>query len=124
MMVLFSIRDYLCLQKKDPENEKKAQCLHTLLAQISGVKKHAFHKVSCEKFGKVLTWFGPGIDDPKAQHKNFLERIGHIAKQPWFFGNIDNAELLLHETKGKPTFMIRLSTEPGYFTIQTKKNEN
>jgi len=96
--------------------------LHLLLAQISGQKKHAFHRVSCDTFGRVLTWFGPGVDpDPKAQFKNFVERIAYIARQPWFFGLIDNAELLLHDLPQKPVYMIRLSNDPGYFTIQTKK---
>jgi len=74
------------------------------------------------KIGKVLIWFGPGVDNqPKAKHKNFMERIAYIARQPWFFGLIDNADLLLHDLPTKPVYMIRLSNDPGYFTIHTKK---
>jgi len=112
----------LSMSRKDEENKKKMHCLKLLIAQISGQKLSAFTRVSCEVFGKVLAWFGPGIDhDPKSVHKNFLERIAHIASQSWFFGLIDNADLLLHDTPEKPVYMIRLSNEPGYFTIHTKK---
>jgi len=112
----------LSMTRKNPENQKKAKALHLLLAQISGQKNFAFHRVTCENFGKVLTWFGPGVDTtPTAQHPNFLERISYIARQPWFFGFIDNADLLIHDTDNKTRYIIRLSNEPGYFTIQTKK---
>jgi len=112
----------LAASRKNPFNEKKAKCLHLLLAQISGQKNFAFHRVSCDAFGKTLAWFGPGVDkDPNAQHKNFLDRIAYIAQQPWFFGLIDNADLLLHDLPNKPVYMIRLSNDPGYFTIHTKK---
>jgi serine/threonine protein kinase len=111
----------LSMSKKDPDNSKKALCLKLLLAQISGQKNSTFSRVTCENFGKVLAWFGPGIDnDPKAQHKNFLERVAYIARQPWFFGSIDKPDLLLHDGN-KPVYMIRLSNEPGYFTIHTTK---
>jgi len=110
------------MSRKDPENEKKAKCLHLLCAQISGQRPSNFAKVSCENFGKVLTWFGPGVDTKpgKGKHKNFLERVAHIASQPWFFGLIDNADLLLHDGQ-RPVYMIRLSNDPGFFTIHTKK---
>jgi serine/threonine protein kinase len=112
----------LAMSRKDPHNEKKSKSLHLLLAQISGQKNFAFQRVSCDAFGKTLAWFGPGVDkDPKAQHKHFLDRIAYIAQQPWFFGLIDNADLLLHDLPNKPVYMIRLSNDPGYFTIHTKK---
>jgi serine/threonine protein kinase len=111
----------LSMTRKDPENEKKAKCLRLLLAQISGQRPATFQKVTCENFGKVLIWFGPGVDNqPKSKHKNFMERIAYIARQPWFFGLIDNADLLLHDLPTKPVYMIRLSNDPG---LQTRKGE-
>jgi len=44
--------------------------------------------------------------------------MAHLCRQPWFFGLIFNPERILHDGD-KPVFMLRLSTEPGYFTIQT-----
>jgi len=109
----------LAMSRKNPENVKIAECLHLILSQIAGQRKSSFNKVSCENFGKVLAWFGPGVDpDPKAQFHNFLQRMAHICRQPWFFGLIANPERILHNGD-KPVFMIRLSTDPGYFTIQT-----
>lgn len=107
--------------KTNPENKKKSECFRLLLAQISGQARSVFNRVYCENFGKVLAWFGPGVDnDPKAVHKNFLERMAYICRQPWFFGLPENPERLLHDGP-KPVYMIRLSNDPGYFTIHTTK---
>jgi len=110
----------LAMSRKNPENTKIADCFHLLMSQIAGQRKSAFNRVSCENFGKIFLWFGPGVEpDPsKSRFPNFLERMAHLCRQPWFFGLIFNPERILHDGD-KPVFMLRLSTEPGYFTIQT-----
>jgi serine/threonine protein kinase len=110
----------LGMTRKDYENRKTAEALRLLLAQISGKTKSTFGRVSCENFGKILSWFGPG-EDNESKQKNFLERMAHISRQPWFFGLIVDADRILFNEGDKPVFLVRLSTEPGYFTIQTTK---
>jgi len=110
----------LAVNKKDPQSEKVAKCVKILLAQISGVQKSLFHRVSCENFGKLLQWFGPGIELIDGTHKTFLERVLYLCSQPFFHGYLANPDTLL---QGDPRlFLVRLSpTNPGTFTIQTLK---
>jgi len=109
----------LAMSRKNPENRKIAECLQLLMSQIAGQRRSTFSRITCENFGKILVWFGPGVEtDPKSAYTNFLERVGHICRQPWFFGLIYNPERILHDVE-RPVFMLRLSNDPGYFTIQT-----
>jgi len=110
----------LAVNKADHQFTKIGQCVKILLAQISGVAKSRFTRVSCENFGKLLEWFGPGIElDPNGTHRTFLERVYYICSQPWFHGYISNPDVLL---QGDPRlFLVRLSVVPGTFTIQTLK---
>jgi len=109
----------LAMSRKNPENAKIADCLQLLLSQIAGQRKSEFTRVSCDNFGKLLAWFGPGIEiDGKSHFKNFLERMAYICRQPWFWGLLSNPEQILHDGE-KKVFLVRLSNDPGYFTIQT-----
>eukprot|EP01124_Arcella_intermedia_P021174 TRINITY_DN2913_c0_g2_i1.p1 TRINITY_DN2913_c0_g2~~TRINITY_DN2913_c0_g2_i1.p1 ORF type:complete len:230 (+),score=48.58 TRINITY_DN2913_c0_g2_i1:1-690(+) len=98
-----------------PENDTQGiECLHLLMAHISGVNQPTLKTIKCEDFGKLLSWFGPGID---GKGKTFLDRVVSICKQPWFFGNLTNPESIVSGSGGR-VFLIRLST-PGYFTVQS-----
>jgi len=101
---------------KDGHSDQLIDCLKLLLAHISGVKRSNFTAVTCENFGKLLTWFGPGIEE-KPTRKTFLDRMAEICKQPWFHGNPDNPDALV---KGnKQSFLVKLSAQsPGFFTVQ------
>jgi len=110
----------LAINKSDPLYEKISKCVKILLAQISGVTKSRFSRVSCETFGKFLQWFGPGIElTSNGTHKTFLERVYYLCSQPFFHGFISNPDVLL---QGDPRlFLVRGSGSPGTFTIQTLK---
>jgi len=112
----------LSLSKKNADTKKQIECLRVLLAQISGISKSNFEKVSCQNFGKFLSWFGPGQETVNKEQRNFLSRMSHICSQPWFHGMINNPDAIL---SGKPKeFMVRLSNEAGYFTIQTSTRKS
>eukprot|EP01124_Arcella_intermedia_P021173 TRINITY_DN2913_c0_g1_i3.p1 TRINITY_DN2913_c0_g1~~TRINITY_DN2913_c0_g1_i3.p1 ORF type:complete len:522 (+),score=121.48 TRINITY_DN2913_c0_g1_i3:19-1584(+) len=99
-----------------PENDTQGiECLKLLMAHISGVNQATLKTIKCEDFGKLLTWFGPGIDENSK--RTFLDRVVAICKQPWFFGNLANPEGLVAGSGGR-LFLIRLSN-PGYFTVQS-----
>jgi len=103
--------------KKNPETEKDKECLKLLLAQISGIKKLYFDHVTCDNFGKLLAWFGPGLEYKSNETTNFMHRMRKICSEPWFHGNIDNADAIIN---GKSDhFLVRLSTQAGCYTIQT-----
>jgi len=109
----------LALGTKEPEAKQQKECLKLLLAHISGVKgDNKDYNVTCENFGKLLAWFGPGIEE-RPDLRTFLDRIVEICKQPWFHGNPENPDTLVKNAKPK-SFMIRLSAQvPGSFTVQT-----
>jgi len=103
--------------EKNPETEKDKECLKLLLAQISGIKKLYFDHVTCDNFGKLLAWFGPGLEYKSNETTNFMHRMRKICSEPWFHGNIDNADAIIN---GKSDhFLVRLSTQAGCYTIQT-----
>jgi len=89
-----------------------------LLAQISGIKN--LQHVTCENFGKVLAWFGPGVEVRGSEKVTFLNRMRKICSEAWFHGNIDTESAFgLINGKSIDHFLVRLSTQPGCFTIQT-----
>jgi len=95
------------------------ESLRIILAQITGSSKATFTSVSMENFGKLLEWFGPGIDSLNEERRTFLDRVGETCMQPWFHGQIENAETVLGNNH-KNAFMIRLSSIPGTFTFQSQ----
>jgi len=103
------------------ERDQTKECLKLVLAHISGVILTNFTHVTCENFGKLLAWFGPGIEE-KPDRKTFLDRMDDICKQPWFYGNPSNPEALV--VGQQHSFIIRLSPPaPGSFTVQTGKTK-
>jgi len=109
----------LALNRKDERVKNNIKCLKILLAQISGVNKLNFEYVTCESFGKLLSWFGPGVEVDGDKISTFMDRIWAICSKAWFHGKIDNAEAILHEKIG--SYLVRLSTQAGCFTIQTSQ---
>jgi len=104
--------------KNDPHIEKITRCIKILLAQISGISKSNFDVVSCESFGKLLKWFGPGIEQQGDGEKTtFLERVHFICSRLFFHGFLANSNTLLQGSHRQ--FLLRLSPIPGSFTIQT-----
>jgi len=98
------------------------ECLRIVVAQISGNSKAIFNSITMENFGKLLEWFGPGIDSNEEIRRHFLDRVGEICQQKWFHGQIDNADAVLGNNQ-KNAFMIRLSSIPGSFTFQSQSGK-
>jgi len=94
---------------------KYLECLRIVVAQISGINKNNFNAITMENFGKLLEWFGPGVD----KGKNFVDRVGEMCHEKWFHGQIDNAHAVQLLSNPK-AFLIRFSTNPGSFTFQSQ----
>eukprot|EP01120_Amphizonella_sp_Union-15-10_P007506 TRINITY_DN2538_c0_g1_i1.p1 TRINITY_DN2538_c0_g1~~TRINITY_DN2538_c0_g1_i1.p1 ORF type:complete len:499 (-),score=110.21 TRINITY_DN2538_c0_g1_i1:204-1700(-) len=92
------------------------KCLKTIVTH--NTQQTQEEVVSLEKFGKILTWFGPIFDPRDSTEQTFLDRVRNVMSQPWFHGDVDtsSAQALL---AGKPggTFLVRFSSMDGWFTI-------
>ncbi|KAL6072003.1 Dual specificity protein kinase [Balamuthia mandrillaris] len=94
----------------------KLRGLKALLVQLDSTKQNSV--VSVERFGKILEWFGPLLED---NLDTFLDRIHLVLTQPWFHGAIETAEAerrLSDQPQG--TFLVRFSNNPdhpGAYTI-------
>lgn len=98
--------------------------LHTIITQKEE-NSHASQPplvVTLERFGHVLSWFGPlevrsGAIESSAT--TFLDRILETLSQPWFHGDIERVPCeaaLKDQTPG--TYLVRVSTTvAGAFTI-------
>lgn len=107
----------------DPKNEElNFKCLKAVLAeedQPRAVTEIGTDDalVSMERFGKVLSWFGPLVD----LHYGviILDKIRIILSKKWFHGNIttQDAEICLL-SKGPGAYLVRFSTSaPGMYTL-------
>jgi serine/threonine protein kinase len=96
-----------------PPDDVRVKCLHALLVekqQESGTKMREEH-VTLDGFGRLLAWFGP-------YELALFDRLKTILLQPWFHGHIESgdAESKL-STQPKGSYLVRLSSVPGCFTI-------
>jgi serine/threonine protein kinase len=75
--------------------------------------------VNLERFGKVLSWFGPLEPRESASSFTILERVADALKQPWFHGDIARVRCEKSLSKKEPgTYLVRVSTTvDGAFTI-------
>jgi len=79
-------------------------------------------KVTQESFGKLLAWFGPFKDNNG--NETFLHRMLAACCNPWFHGNLpyQTAYHLLFFQPSEKVFLVRYSTIPGKFTVQTRNS--
>jgi len=95
----------------------KLRCLKELLVDTDKAGKAW---VNVEKFGQILTWFGP-LAQRKESDTPFLERIINILENEWFHGDIPTAEAQRRLSGQMPgCYLIRFSTNPshpGCYTI-------
>eukprot|EP01096_Ripella_sp_DP13-Kostka_P009383 TRINITY_DN360_c0_g1_i1.p1 TRINITY_DN360_c0_g1~~TRINITY_DN360_c0_g1_i1.p1 ORF type:complete len:502 (-),score=172.33 TRINITY_DN360_c0_g1_i1:17-1459(-) len=79
--------------------------------------------IPIKSFGRFITYYGPFCVDPALGIKPLIQRVLTIAELPWFHADIttsSEAERRLtnaFNTFGKHTFLVRISSNPGYFTI-------
>lgn len=76
------------------------------------------HTVHLERFGQVLAWFGPFLDEDQV---SFLDRIEDTLAQKWFHGeiSIQDADERLDGAQPR-TYLVRFSSnERGAFTLSS-----
>eukprot|EP01123_Difflugia_compressa_P008793 TRINITY_DN272_c0_g1_i2.p1 TRINITY_DN272_c0_g1~~TRINITY_DN272_c0_g1_i2.p1 ORF type:complete len:528 (-),score=105.30 TRINITY_DN272_c0_g1_i2:120-1703(-) len=101
---------------KDGDPDKRKEYFKLLMAQISGIAVANLTTVTCEDFGKLLAWFGPGIEEKN--QTTFLDRVVDICRHPWFWGAPQNPESIILEQN---QFLVRLASIPGRFTLHTPR---
>uniref|UniRef100_A0A6B2L2Y9 Non-specific protein-tyrosine kinase n=1 Tax=Arcella intermedia TaxID=1963864 RepID=A0A6B2L2Y9_9EUKA len=105
---------------KDPEERLKLQCLKAVLTIQQPVPhfENVFEDVvTLQNWGKTLMWFGP-ISPASNTPNSFLSDLKQLLSYKWFHGEITSQrviELLTNKPLG--TFLVRLSSQEGYFTI-------
>jgi len=101
------------------------ECLKALLAINSVEDGTVFNEpvVTIEKFGEMLNWFGPIVDEQGkvAIFDNLLD----TAKHAWFHGDIDQsvAEDRIRANRTVGSFLVRFSSKPGFYTISQATSE-
>lgn len=97
------------------------KCLRALIVEKARNRTEGGQEmVSLERFGKILSYFGP-IDDPRTGNGYFiLERMRLMMINPWFHGDITTQEAQ-EKLSGKTgnTFLIRFSSIDGMYTLST-----
>lgn len=95
------------------------KCLKALIVEKARNRTEGGQEVvSLERFGKILSYFGP-IDDPRTGNGYFiLERMRMMMYYPWFHGDITTKEAQ-EKLSGKTgnTFLIRFSSIDGMYTL-------
>jgi len=80
--------------------------------------------VRLEKFGDILNWFGPLVENQKGVV--LMDKIRILIKEPWFHGDLSTPQseiLLAHKPAG--SFLVRFSTSsPGAYTISRVSHTN
>jgi len=75
-----------------------------------------------EKFGEILAWFGP-LDITKGgviAPGSFLWTLKTILETGWFFGPLSGRAAITHlKDKNPGTFLVRYSSQSGWFAIST-----
>lgn len=103
----------LPLESIDPQGGTKMQYLKAIIADKEK------QTVKIEDFSRALECFGP------MENVDFVNNIGAILREPWFFGDLTEAEadeVLTPKKAG--TYLVRFSSEPGCFTITTKNQKD
>jgi len=101
------------------------KCLKEILAEEAKLKDGS-ELVRMEKFGDILAWFGPlrVTREGSLGKDNFLYNIRTIFEQGYFFGPLSGRAAISH-LKDKPpgTFLVRFSSQQGWFAISTVSKE-
>ena len=96
-------------------------CLKEVLAE-EAKRNDGSEVVRMERFGEILGWFGP-LDIPKGgviEPGSFLHNLRSILETGWFFGPLSGKAAITHlKDKNPGTFMVRYSSQPGWFAIST-----
>lgn len=110
--------DYLD-QSNNDEELLRLKCLKFLLVDgPRGRSSKDVEYVDLEKFGKVLSYFGP-IEDPSSENgSSILDRMLSLLRSKWFHGDIttEEAQEILGGKSGN-TFLIRFSSVGGMYTL-------
>jgi len=124
----FVVALFKTLHILEPPNPKstKVEALRSVLDEENKGISGTDSVISIQNFGKVLSYFGPLKQDntSRKQDESFLNRIDKTISEKWYHGSIDQDEAtkkLFAEKTG--TFLVRLSSTPGYFTISQKTKD-
>jgi hypothetical protein len=100
-------------------------CLKEVLAE-EAKRNDGSEVVRMERFGEILAWFGP-LDIPKGGVigvGSFLWTLKSILETGWFFGPVSGRAAITHlKDKNPGTFLVRYSSQPGWFAISTVTNK-
>eukprot|EP01097_Dermamoeba_algensis_P001374 TRINITY_DN1518_c0_g1_i1.p1 TRINITY_DN1518_c0_g1~~TRINITY_DN1518_c0_g1_i1.p1 ORF type:complete len:568 (+),score=89.75 TRINITY_DN1518_c0_g1_i1:247-1704(+) len=111
------------------EQELNIKCLKSILAEAPKanyglVIANEDELVRLEKFGEVLNWFGPLVEEGIGIQ--LLSKVRNLIREPWFHGDISTMQseiLLAHKPAG--TYLVRFSTSsPGAYTISRVSHGN
>jgi len=105
---------------------QKLEALRSILAEENKGISGTDSVISMQHFGKILSYFGPLKLDAagRKQDDSFLHRIDKTIEEKWYHGSIDQDEAtrrLFSEKAG--TFLVRLSSTSGCFTISHKTKD-
>jgi len=113
---------YILAQHPEVLDEKlrlDIECLKIVLADVSKNQSEDNFVVFSEKFGNVVSWFGPLQLKPFPNGVSILDKIRTLLAESWFHGDITTPESELR-LSGKPegTFLVRFSTSSaGCYTV-------
>lgn len=104
-------------------SEIKFKCLHMVLTEQSKFLMGNKEAVSLDKFGKILSWFGPLIA-PNKKVQPMFQKVYETLKENWFHGDINTQEAEERlKDREVGSFLIRFSSVAGCFTISSLNKE-
>lgn len=111
----------------DKVTDLEEECIKAVFAK-HGPEGDDNFVVTLERFGHMLTYFGPIVEENKSVL--FLDRVRRLLFQEWFHGETETAQAenlinqFLKDRPGMP-FLVRLSsTKPGNFVVTRATVDN
>lgn len=108
--------------------ELEEDCIKAIFAKLGPSGEENDFIVSVERFGHMLTYFGPVLEENKSVL--FPDRVRRLLFQEWFHGETETAAAenlinqFLKDRADKP-FLVRLSsTKPGNFVVTRVTPDN